>query len=349
MKSTGKVKISGRYYDDGSVLWLSTSGAQIGFQVAGASRFALMLAGDRAAVAEDLAHLRARYQIEVDGKTWGDFLMEGKARVHALPVTDGRTHEVRLIKLSEAPHSSLGVSAIATDGAMTPLPEKALKIEFIGDSITCGYGVEGTLDMTFSTATENALMAFAARAAQTLDADYCLTAFSGFGIVSGYTGDGAINARCLVPKYYESVSMCDEALPDGRRLMDIPWDFHRFVPDYIVINLGTNDMSYCGADEEKRGRYRELYGDFLRTVRRRNPGARILCLLGVMGEALCPYMESAVADYRAKTGDGNVRVLCVREQDPALGYGTSYHPSKATHARLAAEVAACLREWMSET
>ena len=46
--------------------------------------------------------------------------------------------EIAIIKLSEAAHSIVGIKEIQVTAAsdIAPLPEKDIKIEFIGDSVT---------------------------------------------------------------------------------------------------------------------------------------------------------------------------------------------------------------------
>ena len=74
------------------------------------------------------------------------------------------------------------------DGAgLRPLPEKSRKIEFIGDSITCGYGIEGVCNVdVFNTPQENPFKNYALRTAKALDADYQLVSWSGIGLISDW-------------------------------------------------------------------------------------------------------------------------------------------------------------------
>jgi len=46
---------------------------------------------------------------------------------------------------------------------------------------------------------------YAYKTAEALDADYSMVSFSGYGIVSGYTGEGVKSAEQLVPMYYEKL------------------------------------------------------------------------------------------------------------------------------------------------
>ena len=58
----------------------------------------------------------------------------------------------------------------------------------IGDSITCGYGVEGDVeDEIFCTAKENPSKAYSLLTAQELNAEYQIVAWNGKGVISAYT------------------------------------------------------------------------------------------------------------------------------------------------------------------
>ena len=56
---------------------------------------------------------------------------------------------IRIVKYSEVAFGAVGIRyLLVEDGAgLRPLPEKSRKIEFIGDSITCGYGIEGVCNV----------------------------------------------------------------------------------------------------------------------------------------------------------------------------------------------------------
>ena len=82
-------------------------------------------------------------------------------------------------------------------------------------------------------------------------------------------------------------------------------------------------------------------------MRKDNPGARILCILGVMGTGLNPMMELAADQYRRETGDGLIRTLTLEEQNAARdGYGSDFHPNEITQRLLAGKVTEAIRKWM---
>ncbi len=343
------VKLLGHIVSVGDEHWLISSGAEIGFRVKGASNAVLHLRADDTVEDPEKETLLPRLEILLNGEKNSDTrLTEKDTAVTVFDGTEKRDAEIRLIKLNEG-NSIFALREIETDGQVSPLPERPVKMEFIGDSITCGYGVEGKSEAeTFTTATENAAKGYAFLTAEALNADAMLTCFSGHGIISGYTGDPSVrNDADLVPPYYEKEGRCGYKLPDGRLAEEIPRDFSAFQPDYIVLNLGTNDLSWCQTDEGRGREFAQLYAYFLKTVRKNNPGARILCVLGVMGMGLNRMVRLAAKEYSRETGDREIRLLMLEEQNGARdGYGSDYHPNEITQRLLADKVTEAIREWM---
>ena len=343
------VKLLGHVVDDGEQVWLLSSAAEAGFRVTGATRVLLKLRADDSVADPGRETELPRFEVRLDGrKTLDARLTARDASVTVFEGTEKRDAEIRLIKLNEG-NSFFALREILTDGTVGPLPDRPLKMEFIGDSITCGYGVEGKSENeTFTTATENAAKGYAFLTAEALGADAVLTCYSGHGIISGYTGDPAvINDADLVPPYYEKEGRNAFRLPTGKLAQETDRDFSAFRPDYIVLNLGTNDLSWCGTDTERGRLFAAKYAAFLKTVRKDNPGARILCALGVMGTGLNPMMQRAAEEYCRETGDRQIRVLLLEEQDAARdGYGSDFHPNEITQRLLAGTVTDALRKWL---
>ena len=72
-----------------------------------------------------------------------------------------------------------------TNGALVPTPPPfTRKLEFIGDSITCGFGNEGPgPNCPFTADTENESLAYGTLTAQALNAEHHTIAWSGIGMV----------------------------------------------------------------------------------------------------------------------------------------------------------------------
>jgi len=343
------VKPLGRTHPLTDSLWLAFSGTGAEFTFHGA-RCTVTIAGDSNAALPDDAANKTRIAIDVDGVRVIDDMIDAAEKTYTvLDAPEARDVIVRVVKLSETAMSTCGIRTIAVDAAegIRPTPAKAHRIEFIGDSITCGYGVDDEEpEHHFSTATEDATCAYAYRTAQALDADYSLVSLSGYGIISGYTATAEEPVTTqLLPTYYEKLGFSYGSY-EGLAPQDVRWDFAARQPDVVVINLGTNDDSYCLDHEERQQHYCDQYADFLRTVRRCNPGAKILCTLGMMGDRLYPFVEKAAAAYSAATGDDNITCMPFVPQLAEDGLAADYHPTEATHRKAAEKLTAEIRRLM---
>ena len=212
---------------------------------------------------------------------------------------------ITVIKLSEAMHSSLKITGVAAYGIkdIEPTEAKDLKIEFIGDSITCGYGTDAGAYGSFSTATENFMKSYAYLTAEKLGADYSTVCYSGYGVLTGYTENGLKNNHIVMNEYEKACHITWQEDPI--------WDFSKVKNDIVVINLGTNDASYCGNSSYGRQKFIGAYIDMLITVREKNPDAYIVCILGDMNNSLYPSIENAVADYAVQYSDSRVTAFSV--------------------------------------
>ena len=247
---------------------------------------------------------------------------------------DLRTMVVRLVKESEVQYASSGILAFYTDeeAEIRSTDKKDRKIEFIGDSITCGYGVLGKPENLFSTETESADDAFAVQCARALDADYQLVSFSGIGVISRYIEpeENEPLTDVLMPALYLHT---DAVLAKRYGWRPESWDFSSFCPQVVVINLGTNDDSYTRGIREREERFEEEYCEFVRNIHRRNPGAEIVCTFGVMSQRLLPRVEEAVQ----RLSESGVPVRMHREEPmpPGEVTGCDGHPSAQRQRKMA--------------
>lgn len=333
------VKMLGRTHSENGILWLAHSASGVEFTVKG-TKCSVKIIGDSMIAAEDN---QARFAAYVDGERVVDeMITQSEVTYDVFSYDEEKEVTVRLMKISEAANSILGIDGITvTSGQdIAPTAENELKIEFIGDSITCGYGVDDEdRNHHFSTKTEDATKAYAYKTAELLGADYSLVSYSGHGIVSGYTTQGKKVAAQQLPNKYDRFAISGGNGPDGFSAAAVDWDFSKFVPDIIVINLGTNDNSYTGRDEELIKEYTDLYVKFLGKVRKNNADAHIICALGVMGAELYDAMCAAAESYIAETGDDNISTFRLSTQDGSTGYAADWHPTAATHDIAAAEMA----------
>lgn len=345
-------KIIGRSYVEGTVRWIALSGAGVAFRFQG-KQLNITIIGSDVAKQNQLVTEYARFAVFINGERIIDEVMDAPQKsfevINSLSMQDA---EVRIMKLSEAPMSAMGLLPIQCDEAaiILPVAKKLHSMEFIGDSITCGYGVDESLaeDHFFTTKTEDVTKAYAYKTAQLLDADYSMFSCSGYGIISGYTGDPEVRtADELIPPYYEKQCFSRDSFGGAGRPADIPWDFSQYQPEVVVINLGTNDDSFCQDTEWKREEYRQKYTEFLKVVRKNNPEAYIFCVLGLMGDRLYDKLCQAVEDYKLQTGDVQIATVHIPEQNPEDGYAVDWHPIPKAHTMAAQVVSEAVRRQMN--
>ena len=223
------------------------------------------------------------------------------------------------------------------------------KIEFIGNSITCGYGNEGTkANEGFGYATENHYYSYDALTSRALNAQHWVVARSGIGAYRNYGGPKAGTPDSNMPVQYEYTGYApDPKWRSNGGLDGEKWDFSRCQPDVVCINLGTNDLSTNNYDTKllKQG-----YQRLLSMVRSHNPKAKIVFLCGSMlnGKELeiAKKLLNEVAAEAQEAGDKEVYRFDFTPQNGDLGYGNDWHPSIWQHEKMAAELTAYLRALM---
>ena len=342
------VRFIGRTAENEGIRLLALSASGVEFTFTGTSA-SFTLVGDNMTSNPEK---QPRFAVYINGERTMDELLDSAEKEVTVFTSDEPVQTtVKLLKLSEAQESTMGIKSVnvtsAEDIAPTAQTGK-LKIEFIGDSITCGYGVDDEdRDHHFKTSTEDATKAYAYKTAMALDADYSLVSYSGNGIISGYTDNGTRQTSQMVPTVYKKFAKSWGSY-DMFSVQELDWDFSQFQPDYIVINLGTNDASYTKGDKDKIQEYIDGYVDFLSTVRENNPKAHIICSLGVMGTDLYPAIEKAAAAYTEKTGDTNLSTFKFTVQDGNKnGYAADWHPTAASHDIAAAELTEYIKSLMA--
>jgi lysophospholipase L1-like esterase len=195
-------------------------------------------------------------------------------------------------------------------------------LEFVGDSITCGFGDEGANQSEpFKPATENGSLTYAALTAQKFNSDLTVIAWSGRKMWPDNT----------MPDIYDLV------LPTDAKSI---YDFKGPSPDAVVINLATNDFGKENPDESQ---WDAAYEAFIRRVWLHYPKARIYCVAGGMMSDDYPAGHHALSsligylnDLVKTMNDPRVRLVVFDQQKMEDGIGAAWHPNLKTH-RLMAE------------
>lgn len=208
---------------------------------------------------------------------------------------------------------------------LSPPAPLARRIEIIGDSITSGYGNEGSPGCHFSSTTENNYLAYGSVAARLVGAELSTVAWSGLGMYRNYN-DVDASAKPL-PYYY------DDAIPT----LGTKWDFSRFTPDVVVINLGTNDSSTHGDPGQP---FIDAYVAFVNRVRAKYPNAFIVCIDA--NATVTSDIASVVATIKAG-GDAKIESFAMTGQN---GQGCDGHPNVASDQTMGESLATELKRVM---
>ncbi|MDF2800268.1 MAG: family lipase [Anaerocolumna sp.] len=279
----------------------------------------------------------ARLKIYLDGKESEDNLLvlHDEDKVYTLATfMDDEIHKVTIIKITEAAMSHAKIDEITvTGGEIIPLlnnEDNRLKIEFIGDSITCGYGVYGEPESEYHIREEDGMVTYAAYAAKALDLNARYTAVSGFGMYIKYDGD----LTGILPRVYPYTNyFADE---------NEKYNFNEFIPDLFVINLGTNDSGHL----EKPGiaeSFIKNYIEFLHFLKSYAPESKILCICGSLCTNAFEFIEQAVTLAKSQ-GLTDIYMLELPFHDVDKDGKASNHPSIQTHEKDGIRIANKLKE-----
>ena len=237
-------------------------------------------------------------------------------------------HQLLVCKDTEAGIGYLGLTGVRCQRLLPPPPRPPHRIEFIGNSITCGYGADTSAVACHKGQwydQHNAYLAYGPRTARALHAQWQLTAESGIGLLHS-----CCDKKNLMPQEFGTLDL---------RVGGQPWDVQRYQPDVVTICLGQNDgvqdsVQFCGA-----------YLAFLKTLRADYPRARLVCLTSPMADArleavLRRYLTGVVAAARA-AGDVRVDKFFLAGGRQA---GCDAHPSLAQQEQIGQELTAYLRQ-----
>ena len=183
---------------------------------------------------------------------------------------------------------------------LAPPQPKKRKIEFYGNSITTGYAMEDLSgDDSPDGEFENNYRTYAAITARHFDAAYSCIAKAGIGVTVSWD-------PMIMPEIYDRINPYDSTNL---------WDFSKFTPQIVVVNLFQNDSWLVNMPENNQFKIRfgttapdsadlsRAYAAFISAIRGKYPDAHIICSLGNMdatraGAPWPGYIEGVVKDMQ---------------------------------------------------
>jgi hypothetical protein len=282
--------------------------------------------------------------LEIDGEYSGRLKVDG-SEMRNFSITSQKNqspwHTLRIYKATEAANGIVLFHGVKAQKLKQADVKNTTKIEFIGNSITCGMGNDIQLipcgsDKWYDQ--HNAYWSYASITARAIGADYMLSSISGAGIYRNWNSDGP-----TVPQQYESAYLNTDSLKK--------FDFRAFVPDFVVVALGTNDLS-GGDGSTKRQAFDSVtfineYIRFIGTIYAYYPNAKIILLTSPMitdsrSEMLFMCLQSvkakATLQYLGSKGIDLFRFAEV----PSTG--CSGHPTIEEHKMMASQLIPFLRQ-----
>jgi lysophospholipase L1-like esterase len=262
------------------------------------------------------------------------------------------THTARLVKRTEALFGNMTFMGFTTDGTLlnTATPPTRL-IEFVGDSITAGLGVEGAGDpncRSLDPNVENASKSFAYVTASALHADFSLISWSGKGVYKNRSSTDTVTIPQLYGTIDPTVTTSAYAFPTTAAAQ----------PQVVVVNLGTNDFAFFAnqptpAVPDQAG-YTAALQALAATIRGHYPAAQIILAIGPILSTDFPvpgqlntwrsYVQSVVA---ALNSAGDTKVSFFEFTPLSSNYGCDYHPNAVAAQSMAAALGAQIKTVMA--
>jgi lysophospholipase L1-like esterase len=270
-------------------------------------------------------------EVVVDGKA---VRLQTKAKQDTITVAKNLSageHTLVVCKNTEANIGYLELVGILCKQLVKPADKPARKIEFIGNSITCGTGSDVSeipCGKGVWQDQHNAYLSYGAITARTLNAQYHLSAVSGIGLIHS-----CCKMDVIMPLVFDKISMRNDT---------IAWDFKNYQPDVVTVCLGQND----GIQDSTI--FCDIYNGFIKRLHRYYPNAMIICLTSPMADAsLVTFMKktlTAVVSKANKNGDKKVTSYFFSKQ---FHNGCDSHPDLAEHREIAEELTAFIKTTMN--
>jgi lysophospholipase L1-like esterase len=261
------------------------------------------------------------FNLFIDGELLSVFSAPRDTTLFFRLTNDVVHHELLLTKRTEADMGMARFTGFILDEKAEILPssrKSTRRIEFIGNSITCGYGTEGAnRDERFSPNTEN----------------NHFIAHSGKGVVRNYGDEKMVSdPKETMPGRY------DRTLDNDTTHL---WDFKQWKAHCVVINLGTND--YSTQPHPDRVAFLNAYKELIAKVRSSHGNVPIFCVVGPMINEPCfSYLKELTYFYRTEVKDTNIYFAGLPDKllNDGVDLGSDWHPSYKGQLKIAAQLLA---------
>jgi Carbohydrate esterase 2 N-terminal/GDSL-like Lipase/Acylhydrolase family len=239
-------------------------------------------------------------------------------------------HTLTICKNTESNIGYLEFAGVFCQTLLAPAAKPIHKIEFIGNSITCGTGSDLS-EIPCGKAVwqdqHNAYMAYGPVTARALDAQWHLSAVSGIGLMHS-----CCNMNIIMPPVFDKIDLRGDS---------VKWDFNNYQPDVVTVCLGQNDgiqdsIVFCKA-----------YIDFVQQLRSYYPNAQLVLLSSPMADVKLRHALknsiTSIVKYLNKSGDKKIGKYFFSR---SFNSGCDYHPDLNEHQIIASELTRYLKKRM---
>ena len=228
----------------------------------------------------------------------------------------GKLNVIKAVKVNSADKGTVVLGGLSTDGEFaTPPAKPALKLEFYGDSITCGYGINN-LDAD-NAANEDGTATYAYLTAEQLGAQLYIQSYSGISLGLPMTTWG-FGERQYMAAMYDWISP---------KVLSDKWNAEEYQADIIVVALGTNDAAAVSSGLGSPSTLTDRAAQFIKTLRAGNATAEIVLCYGMMG--VNAQVDAALRSAVRESGESGVHYLTMKQVSCTAFNG---HPDKAGQA-----------------
>jgi hypothetical protein len=277
----------------------------------------------------------SRLDVRVDG---------GPPRIIAVPKLEsevvlaeglsGGPHTIEIVHRTETWQGIVGIAGFRLGRGgrlLPPLPWPARRLLFIGDSVTCGEAVDRAADCLKDPRTWNPEASYGMLLGHALDAQVHLVCYGGRGLVRDWRGKtNVLNA----PQFFDLAVPADHGAP--------PWDHAAYVPDAVVVSLGTNDFNLDLGELPPRDAWVKAYVTFVGAIRAQFPQTHVFLTEGaIVNDDKDPsrpqktVLRAYLQEVSRRLGDVRVHVV------PSAHYpgdACNAHPTREQHAAMARDL-----------
>ena len=261
---------------------------------------------------------------KVDSKEGMPFVIKAKST--------SEIHQLVVSKATEAANGQIVITKIEGKNIAAAQNSFSKQIEFIGNSITCGFGNDMEIPCGNGSKwydQHNAYFSYASLTARAVNAAYMISAISGAGIYRNWNSDGP-----TVPQQYQNTFLNTDSA--------IKWNFSSYIPDIVTIALGTNDISNGDGKTARlpfdKTKYIATYKKFVKTIYSHYPNAQLVLLNSPMvnGQNNLLLQESITTIQNEINLEVNpvkpIKTFWFNAMQPT---GCGYHPSITNHEVMA--------------